>query len=63
MQKVTNLFGVGRVTRLFVAGRRKGTKLKSSVLPERQMKARRKTKRDFNTRRRVKLYFSMSLNK
>jgi hypothetical protein len=63
MQKVTSLLGVGRVTRLFVAGRGKGAKLKSGVLPELQMKARRKMKRDLNTRRQVKLYFSTSLNK
>lgn len=63
MQKVTYLFGVGRVTRMFVAGRRKGAKLKSGVLQELKMKARRKMKRDLNTRKRVKLYFSMSLNK
>jgi hypothetical protein len=63
MQKVTNLFGVDCVTRMFVAGRRKGAKLKSGVLPELQMKTRRKMKRDLNTRRRVRLYFSMSLNK
>jgi len=60
---VTNVFGFGRVSRLLVAGRRKGAKLKSGVLPELQMKARRKMKRDLNTRRRVKRYFSMSLNK
>jgi hypothetical protein len=45
MQKVTNVFGVGRVARLLVDGRRKGAKLKSGVLPESQMKARRKIKK------------------
>jgi len=60
---VTNVSGVGRFTRLLVAGRREGAKLKSGVLPELQMKARRKMERDLNRRRRVKLYFSMSLNK
>jgi hypothetical protein len=63
MQKVTNVFGVGRVTRLLVAGRRKGAELKSGVLPGLQMKARRKMKKDLNTRRGVKLYFSMSHSK
>ena len=60
---MTNVFGVGCVTPMFVAGRRKGAKLKSGVLPELQMKAGRKMKRDLNTTRRVRLYFSMSLNK
>jgi hypothetical protein len=32
---------------MFVAGRRKGAKLKSGVLPQLQMKARRKMKKRF----------------
>jgi len=60
---MTNVFGFGCLTQLLVARRRKGAKLKSGVLPELHMKARRKMKGDLNMRRRVKLYFSMSLNK
>jgi hypothetical protein len=45
MQKVTNLYGVGRLTPLLVDGRGKGAKLKSGVLPEMQKKARRITKK------------------
>jgi hypothetical protein len=41
MQKVTNVFGVRRVTRLLLDGRRNGAELKSGVLPESQIKARK----------------------